>query len=160
MVKTVRLDPFGTNTAIATNTNLLSVLMQNDVEVTQECGGRGICATCHVYIREGEDSISPVTKREQRTLGSITSCNVNSRLACQARVIGEGVIVELPAGMYISQDDDIEDLIGRRAQSNLLHPLSGQVLVEEGKLITRSVIAQLQTTQSQVKEFLNQSASV
>jgi ferredoxin len=160
MVKTVRLDPFGTNTAIATNTNLLSVLMQNDVEVTQECGGRGICATCHVYIREGEESISPVTKREQRTLGSITSCNVNSRLACQARVIGEGVIVELPAGMYISQDDDIEDLIGRRAQSNLLHPLSGQVLVEEGKLITRSVIAQLQTTQSQVKEFLHQSASV
>lgn len=160
MVKTVRLDPFGTNTAIATNTNLLSVLMQNDVEVTQECGGRGICATCHVYIREGEDSISPVTKREQRTLGSITSCNVNSRLACQARVIGEGVIVELPAGMYISQDDDIEDLIGRRAQSNLLHPLSGQVLVEEGKLITRSVIAQLQTTQSQVKEFLHKSASV
>jgi ferredoxin len=160
MVKTVRLDPFGTNTAIATNTNLLSVLMQNDVEVTQECGGRGICATCHVYIRQGEDSISPVTKREQRTLGSITSCNVNSRLACQARVIGEGVIVELPAGMYISQDEDIENLIGRRAQSNLLHPLSGQVLVEEGKLITRSVIAQLQTTQSQVKEFLNQSASV
>lgn len=160
MVKTVRLDPFGTNTAIATNTNLLSVLMKNDVEVTQECGGRGICATCHVYIREGEESISPVTKREQRTLGSITSCNVNSRLACQARVIGEGVIVELPAGMYISQDDDIEDLIGRRAQSNLLHPLSGQVLVEEGKLITRSVIAQLQTTQSQVKEFLNKSASV
>ncbi|MEY2831983.1 MAG: hypothetical protein RLZZ574_1241 [Cyanobacteriota bacterium] len=160
MVKTVRLDPFGTNTAIATNTNLLSVLMKNDVEVTQECGGRGICATCHVYIREGEDSISPVTKREQRTLGSITSCNVNSRLACQARVIGEGVIVELPAGMYISQDDDIEDLIGRRAQSNLLHPLSGQVLVEEGKLITRSVIAQLQTTQSQVKEFLHKSASV
>jgi ferredoxin len=134
--------------------------MKNDVEVTQECGGRGICATCHVYIREGEDSISPVTKREQRTLGSITSCNVSSRLACQARVVGEGVIVELPAGMYISQDDDIEDLIGRRAQSNLLHPLSGQVLVEEGKLITRSVIAQLQTTQSQVKDFLNKSESI
>lgn len=160
MVKTVRLDPFGTNTAIATNTNLLSVLMKNDVEVTQECGGRGICATCHVYIRQGDESISPLTKREQRTLGSITSCNVNSRLACQARVIGEGVIVELPAGMYISQDDDIEDLIGRRAQSNLLHPLSGQVLVEEGKLITRSVIAQLQTTQSQVKDFLSKSESI
>jgi hypothetical protein len=62
--------------------------------------------------------------------------------------------------MYISQDDDIEDLIGRRAQSNLLHPLSGQVLVEEGKLITRSVIAQLQTTQSQVKDFLSKSESV
>jgi len=160
VTKTVRLDPFGTNTAIATNTNLLSVLMQNDVEVTQECGGRGICATCHVYIREGEDSISPTTKREKRTLGSITSCNVNSRLACQARVVGEGVVVELPAGMYISQDDDIEDLIGRRAQADILHPLNGKTLVEEGKLITRSMMSQLQTTQSQVKEFLNQSESI
>ena len=160
MAKTVRLDPFGTDTAIATNTNLLSVLMENDVEVTQECGGRGICATCHVYIKSGEDSISPMTKREQRTLGSITSCNVNSRLACQARVEGEGVVVELPAGMYISQDDDVEDLIGRRAQANILHPLSGAVLVEEGKLITRSTLNQLQTTQSQVKDFLNKSESV
>lgn len=160
MAKTVRLDPFGTNTAIATNTNLLSVLMQNDVEVTQECGGRGICATCHVYIKEGEASISPVTKREQRTLGSITSCNVNSRLACQARVVGEGVTVELPAGMYISQDDDIEDLIGRRAQSDILHPLTGQVLVESGKLISRSMIGKLQTTQSQVRDFLNQSEAL
>ena len=160
MAKTVRLDPFGTNTAISTHTNLLSVLIENDVEVTQECGGRGICATCHVYIKEGEDSISPTTKREQRTLGSITSCNVNSRLACQARVEGEGVVVELPAGMYITQDDDIEDLIGRRAQFNILHPLSGQMLVEEGKLITRSTIAQLQTTQSQVREFLDSSESI
>lgn len=160
MAKTVRLDPFGTNTSIATNTNLLSVLLENEVEVGQECGGRGICATCHVYIKEGESSISPMTKREQRTLGSITSCNVSSRLACQARVEGEEVVVELPAGMYISQDDNIEDLIGRRAQANLLHPLSGQVLVEEGKLITRSVIAQLQTTQSQVKDFLSKSESI
>ena len=160
MAKTVRLDPFGTNTAIATNSNLLSVLMKNDVEVTQQCGGRGICATCHVYIKSGEDSISPLTKREKRTLGSITSCNVNSRLACQARVEGEGVVVELPAGMYISQDDDIEDLIGRRAQSDILHPLTGQVLVEEGKLISRSMISKLQTTQSQVREFLNSSEAI
>ncbi|MEL6495386.1 MAG: 2Fe-2S iron-sulfur cluster-binding protein [Cyanobacteria bacterium J06623_7] len=160
MAKTVRLDPFGTNTEIATNTNLLSVLIKNDVEVTQQCGGRGICATCHVYIKSGEESISPLTRREQRTLGSITSCSATSRLACQARVEGEGVVVELPAGMYIGQDDDIEDLIGRRAQSNILHPITGQVLVEEGKLISRSTISKLQTTQSQVREFLNNSEAI
>lgn len=160
MAKTVRLDPLGTNTAIATNTNLLSVLLENQVEVTRECGGRGMCATCHVYVTEGEDSISPMTRREQRTLGVITSCRMDSRLACQAKVIGEGVVVELPAGMYISSNDDVEDLIGRRAQEDILHPLSGQVLVEEGKLITRSVISQLQTTQAQVSEFLKNSQTV
>ncbi len=160
MAKTVRLNPLGTNTAIATNTNLLSVLLENQVEVTRECGGRGMCATCHVYVTEGEDSISPMTRREQRTLGVITSCRMDSRLACQAKVIGEGVVVELPAGMYISSNDDVEDLIGRRAQEDILHPLSGQVLVEEGKLITRSMISQLQATQAQVSEFLRNSETV
>ncbi len=160
MAKIVRLDPLGKKTAIATHTNLLSVLLENNLEVAQECGGRGICATCHVHIKEGEDSVSPMTRREQRTLGVITSCRMNSRLACQAKVIGEGVVVELPAGMYISSNDDVEDLIGRRAQEDILHPLSGQVLVEEGKLITRSMINQLQTTQTQVSEFLSQSEAV
>ena len=160
MAKTVRLDPLGRQTAIATNTNLLSVLLANNLEVSQECGGRGICATCHVYVKEGEDSVTPMTRREQRTLGVITSCRMNSRLACQAKVIGEGVIVELPAGMYISRDDDIEDLIGRRAQEDILHPLTGKTLVEEGKLITRSMIGQLQTTQEQVSEFLSQSQAI
>jgi ferredoxin len=155
MVKTVRLDPLAKQTIIATNTNLLSVLLENDLEVAQECGGRGMCATCHVYITEGVDSISPMTRREQRTLEVITTCKTNSRLACQAKVIGEGVVVELPAGMYISGNDDIESLIGRRAQQDILHPISGQVLVEEGKLITRSMITQLQATQSQVRDYLS-----
>lgn len=160
MAKTVRIDPLGTETAIATNTNLLSLLLANNLEVSQECGGRGICATCHIYITEGEDSVTPMTRREQRTLGVITSCRLDSRLACQAKVIGAGVVVELPAGMYISREDNLEDLIGRRAQEDILHPLSGQVLVEEGKLITRSMIAQLQTTQEQVGNFLNQSEAI
>jgi ferredoxin len=155
MVKTVRLDPIAKQTIINTNTNLLSVLLENDLEVSQECGGRGMCATCHVYITEGEDSISPMTRREQRTLEVITTCKTNSRLACQAKVIGEGVVVELPAGMYISGNDDVESLIGRRAQHDILHPISGQVLVEEGKLITRTMISQLQATQNQVREYLS-----
>ena len=160
MAKTVRLDPLGKDTAIATNTNLLSVLLNNDLDVAQECGGRGICATCHVYVKEGQASVSPMTRREQRTLEVITSCRRDSRLACQTKVMGEGVVVELPAGMYISTHDDVEDLIGRRAQQDILHPLSGQVLVQEGKLITRSMISQLKTTQTQVGEYLSKSKAV
>ena len=160
MVKTVKLDPIAKNTVVQTNTNLLSVLLQNDLKVSQECHGRRMCATCHVYVTEGEDSVSPMTRREQRTLELITTCRMNSRLACQTQVIGEGVVVELPPGMYISDADDVEDLIGRRAEQDILHPISGQVLVEEGKLITRSMIGQLKATQSQVTEYLNQSKEV
>ena len=154
MAKIVKLDPIGRETAIKTNDNLLSGLLQNELKVLQECGGRGMCSTCHVYIKEGMESLSPLNRREQRTLEVITTCNMKSRLACQTRVLGEGVVVELPSGMYLDEVADIESLVGRRAQQNILHPLYGTVLVEEGKLITRSMISQLENTRNQVSEFL------
>ena len=57
--------------------------------------------------------------------------------------MGNGVVVELPPGMYVNSIKDIESLIGRRAEQDLLHPLTGKVLVEQGKLITRSMMRQI-----------------
>ncbi|KAM3090052.1 2Fe-2S iron-sulfur cluster-binding protein [Phormidesmis sp. 146-35] len=148
MAKIVRLEPIAQQTSVETNGNLLSVLINKNLDVLRECGGRGMCATCHVYVREGMESLSPVNRREQRTLEVITSCKSNSRLACQACVLKDGVVVELPPGMYINSIKDIEDLIGRRAEQDLLHPLTGQVLVESGKLITRSMLKKIQDTTS------------
>lgn len=159
MAKTVRLEPIAQETSIETNGNLLSVLINKDLDVLKECGGRGMCATCHVYVKEGMESLSPINRREQRTLEVITSCKSNSRLACQARVLQNGVIVELPPGMYINSLKDIEALIGRRAEENLLHPLTGQVLVEAGKLITRSTLKQIEdTTSFNVGSYFSQSS--
>ena len=146
MVKIVRLEPIAQETAIETNGNLLSVLMAEDLDVLKECGGRGMCATCHVYVKQGMEALSPINRREQRTLEVITSCKTNSRLACQARVQGNGVVVELPPGMYINSVKDLEALVGRRAEQNLLHPVTGEVLVEAGKLITRSTLKQLESS--------------
>jgi uncharacterized 2Fe-2S/4Fe-4S cluster protein (DUF4445 family) len=99
-----------------------------------------------------------MNRREQRTLEVITSCKPNSRLACQARVLGQGVVVELPPGMYVQSLKDIEDLIGRRADTNLLNPVTGDVLVEEGKLITRSVVKQLEDTKFKVSDYFSQTS--
>lgn len=161
MVKTVRLEPIAQETSVETNGNLLSILIDKDLDVLKECGGRGMCATCHVYVKQGMAALSPVNRREQRTLEVITTCKTNSRLACQARVLADGVIVELPPGMYINSIKDIEALIGRRAEQNLLHPVTGQVLVEEGKLITRSVLKQIENTTSfNFVSFLSNSSDV
>lgn len=158
MAKTVRLEPIAQESSIQTNGNLLSVLLNKDLDVLKECGGRGMCATCHIYVKEGMDALTPLNRREQRTLEVITSCKSNSRLACQARVVGNGVIVELPPGMYVNSLQDIEALIGRRADQDLLHPITGEVLVEQGKLITRSTLKQLESTASfKVSEFYTQS---
>lgn len=155
MVKIVKLEPIGQETEVETNGNLLSVLLNEELDVLKECGGRGMCATCHVYIKQGMDCLTPMNRREQRTLEVITSCKTNSRLACQARVLQNGVVVELPPGMYVRSLQDIEALIGRRAEQPLLHPITGQVLVEEGKLITRSMLKQLEDTKFRVSDYFS-----
>ncbi len=160
MAKVVRLEPIAQETSIETNGSLLSVLLNKELDVLKECGGRGMCATCHVYVKDGMGALSPMNRREQRTLEIITTCKPNSRLACQSRVLGEGVIVELPPGMYINSLQDIEALIGRRAEQDLLHPITGQVLVEVGKLITRSMLKQLENTSFKVGQYFPHTTDV
>ena len=154
MAKIVKLEPIAQETSLKTNDNILSALLENELNILTECGGRGMCATCHVYIKDGMESLSPVNRREQRTLETITQCKPNSRLACQARVLGEGVVIELPSGMYVNAIENIEALIGRRAEQEILHPINAKVLVEAGKLITRSMISQLRDTRASVGESI------
>ena len=144
MVKQIRLEPLSRVSEVDTYSNLLSAILSEELHVSRECSGRGICATCHVYVKEGMDSLTPITPREAKTLEVITSARSNSRLACQARVVSDGVVVELPPGMYVNSLKDIEVLIGRRAEQDLLHPRTGRVLVEQGKIITRSTVKQLE----------------
>jgi len=94
-----------------------------------------------------------MTPRERRTLGRISGIAPNSRLACQARVTREGVVVRLPDGMYVTQTKDIEDLIGRRADNNILHPIDGRILIQAGKLITRSYIMKLKDLDVEVERI-------
>lgn len=154
MAKNVKLDPLSVEVSIQTNDNLLSALLKGELHVLKECGGRGMCSTCHVFVKEGMESLSPLSRREKRTLEVITTANKFSRLACQARVLGPGVALEVPSGMYLDEIDDIEALIGRRAEQDILHPITGKILVQEGKLITRTMISQLNDTQVEVKEYL------
>ncbi len=154
MVKIIKLEPIAEEMAVQTNSNILAALLSKELHVLKECGGRGMCATCHVYIKDGIDGLSGMTRREQRTLEVITTAKPNSRLACQAQIQGDGVIVELPTGMYLNAIENVESLIGRRAEQDLLHPITGQVVVESGKLITRSIVNQLNETKFQVGQYL------
>jgi ferredoxin len=159
MAKTIQLDPIGEQTTVQTNDNILSALLSTTLKISHECGGRGRCATCHVFIKAGMENLSPMSRREQQTLEVITTCNMQSRLACQTRVLGEGVVVELPAGTYLNEVEDLDSLVGRRAQEAILHPINGTVLVEQNKLITRSVINELAATRDAVGKYLANSAS-
>ncbi|ABW30751.1 2Fe-2S iron-sulfur cluster-binding protein [Acaryochloris marina] len=157
MPKQIQLEPIDHEVSVKTNENLLSMLLQQELNVNWSCGGRGRCSTCHVYIQSGTESLSPKSKRELKTLELLSNCQDNSRLACQARVLGEGVVVELPAGMYLSEIEDLDALIGKRVQQPILHPLNGTVLVEGGLMITRSIVSQLEEALVQIDQLLARS---
>jgi len=145
-MKTIILEPIGRELDVRTSSTLVAALLREGRgSVKQVCGGKGMCATCHVRVRAGAERLSPIADRERKTLNMISGAHAASRLACQARVLGDGVTVEIPRGIYLEKLADIESLVGRRAEEPLVHPLSGAVLVPVGKIITRSVVGAIRS---------------
>lgn len=152
-MKTLTFQPINEQHSVGTGTDLLQALLAKDLKVLMACGGKGLCATCHVHIKDGADCLTPRTERENRTLSFITGVTPNSRLACQCRVLGEGVVVELPEGMYIERAEDLMQYLGTRAQTNILHPINGSVLIQKGKIITRSRLEELKRLNFEVDQL-------
>ena len=142
-MKTLDLQPINRRPEIHTNERVLDALLAENVDVLMACGGKGRCATCHVYVEAGMESLSPVGDREARTLQRLSNMGQNSRLACQARVQKEGVRVRLPEGMFLMEMGTVEDLVGTRAEQHILHPISGKILIARGKIITRTLIKEV-----------------
>lgn len=143
-MKDVLLQPINQRVAVATNTRVLDTLLAQQCPVMMACGGQGICATCHVYVTGGCDSLTPMNDRERKTLALITGAQPTSRLSCQCRVLGEGVEILLPEGLYVQSFNDLESLIGKRTKVPILHPRDGRILIQKDKIITRTYIMQLQ----------------
>lgn len=152
-MKTLHFEPIHESLDVATRTNLLDALLAKQLNVLMSCGGKGMCATCHVHVLEGSDQLTPKTPRESRTLSYVTGVDERSRLACQCRVLGEGVVVELPEGMYIEKAEDLMSLLGTRATRDILHPINGSVLIAKDKIITKSRLEQLQNLGTEVERI-------
>ena len=138
---------------INTEQRLLDALLIRKVDVKMLCKGRGMCATCHVYITKNPHCLTPMTDREKLTLSVLTGAQPNSRLACQAHVLGDSVEVSLPTGLYIESFADIEALIGKRTTAPILHPITGKILIQEKKIITRSAISELRNVDVDIQQL-------
>jgi len=159
-VKSFRIEPLGKDLNITTAGTVVSALLQQgNGRVKQVCGGRGLCATCHVKVMEGQQALSPLNQRERTTLALLSGADGSSRLACQAKVLGEGVVIEVPEGIYLESLAQLDALVGRRAEETLRHPVTGVVLVPAGKIITRSVVNSIKDVELDVVEMLKRSDS-
>ena len=78
--------------------SVLEISLAGDVAHAHVCSGRGRCGTCRVQVEQGALALSPLNDLEESTLARVHA-PPGARLACQARVLGPGVVVTrlLPA---------------------------------------------------------------
>ena len=152
-MKTVALFPQNETAEINDGDSLLSFLTALKVPVKQVCGGRGICATCHVFVRAGMESLSPAGERESRTLSFMANAKPESRLACQSHVLDDDVVIEVPNIRFLENTSDLMNMVGERAVHDFLHPITGAMLIPQGKIITRSMLQLFASVNTEVTKL-------
>ncbi|MEY4549400.1 MAG: ferredoxin [Pseudomonadota bacterium] len=80
-------------TEVAPGTSLLDAARQAHAPEGDACGGVCACSTCHVYVEQGADLLSPAEENEEDILDKAFDVRINSRLGCQAKVRREGTIL-------------------------------------------------------------------
>jgi ferredoxin, 2Fe-2S len=77
--------------------SLLEAGLQAGLSIEHTCGGVGGCSTCHVRVKRGAGLLNGSSDNELDRLDEAPDVGLDSRLACQARITGQGeIVVEIP----------------------------------------------------------------
>jgi len=76
--------------------SICRALLRNDIEIEHACELSCACTTCHVIVREGNDSLEEADELEDDYLDMAWGLEPDSRLSCQAIVADEPIVVEIP----------------------------------------------------------------
>jgi len=89
------------------NLNLMEALKINALPVDGTCGGMALCASCHVFLLEGNIS-KEIGEAEQTMLDDVWNTQQNSRLACQIPLTSElnNIVIELAPELVDDEDDE------------------------------------------------------
>ena len=77
-------------------TTVCDAALANGIDIEHACEKSCACTTCHVYIREGFDSLEESTEEEDDLLDKAWGLEPDSRLSCQAKVADRDLVVEIP----------------------------------------------------------------
>jgi len=78
--------------------SILDIALEHGIEIDHSCGGVCACSTCHVIVRQGEESLSEMIEAEEDQLSYAPGLTPSSRLSCQSVPNGKrDLVVEVPA---------------------------------------------------------------
>lgn len=75
---------------------ICDIALENDISIEHACEKSCACTTCHVYVREGGESLNEAEELEDDMLDKAWGLDPDSRLSCQAVVADEDLVVEIP----------------------------------------------------------------
>lgn len=70
--------------------------LKSGIEIEHACEKSCACTTCHVYVREGGESLNENSDDEDDMLDKAWGLDPDSRLSCQAVVGDTDLVVEIP----------------------------------------------------------------
>ncbi|MEC9206152.1 MAG: ISC system 2Fe-2S type ferredoxin [Pseudomonadota bacterium] len=88
--------PDGATIEVPSGTSICKAALNNGIMLEHACDLSCACTTCHVYIKEGYDSLEPPTDDEDDYLDKAWGLKPQSRLSCQAIIENKDLIVEIP----------------------------------------------------------------
>ena len=77
-------------------TTICDAALQHGIEIEHACEKSCACTTCHVYIREGAESLQESDEDEDDLLDKAWGLDPDSRLSCQAAVAEQDLVIEIP----------------------------------------------------------------
>jgi 2Fe-2S ferredoxin len=87
--------PDGNSIEVAPGTTILQAAKAAHAQVGYACGGVCACSTCHVYVKEGFDSLSEQQENEMDILDKAFDVRASSRLGCQSKIGDEDIVAEI-----------------------------------------------------------------
>ena len=90
------LCPEGAVIKVKEGVSVCRAMLENKIEIEHACEMSNACTTCHIYVREGFDSIEESDEIEDDLLDKAWGLDPDSRLSCQA-IMGEiDLVIEIP----------------------------------------------------------------
>ena len=77
-------------------TTICDAALAHGVEIEHACEKSCACTTCHVYVREGAESLEASDEDEDDMLDKAWGLDPDSRLSCQAVVADQDLVIEIP----------------------------------------------------------------
>ena len=87
--------PDGISIEVEPGTSILKAAKSAHAPVGYACGGVCACSTCHVYVKQGGDSLSEQEESEEDILDKAFDVRSSSRLSCQSKVGDADIVVEI-----------------------------------------------------------------